>query len=126
MAARDQTVTPWGVSFQYTVDSEQMTLQTLQDATCERALPHRGACIGLALAPRRPVFPNAGTLFTSLGPAMQSGKSHLLSQPNVPIYTHSVNPKYSHFPAFTAAGTFGFIYIFRRDLMTHCVVRRQS
>lgn len=93
MAARDQTVTPWGVSFQYTVDSEQMTLQTLQDATCERALPHRGACIGLALAPRRPVFPNAGTLFTSLGPAMQSGKSHLLSQLNAPIYPHFVYPK---------------------------------
>ena len=97
MAARDQTVTPWGVSFQYTVDSEQMTLQTLQDATCERALPHRGACIGLALAPRRPVFPNAGTLFTSLGPAMQSGKSHLLSQPNVPIYTrHTLCTQSTH------------------------------
>lgn len=92
MAARDQTVTPWGVSFQYTVDSEQMTLQTLQDATCERALPHRGACIGLALAPRRPVFPNAGTLFTSLS-WMQSGKSHLLSQLNAPIYPHFVYPK---------------------------------
>ena len=86
-------------------------------------MPHRGALYRLGLAPRGRVFPNAGTLFTS--PSwMQSGKSHLLSQLNVPIYTHSVYPKHSHFPAFTAGGTFGFIYIFRRDLMTHCVVRR--
>ena len=84
-------------------------------------MPHRGALYRLGLAPRGRGFPNtAGTLFTS--PSwMQSGKSHLLSQLNVPIYTHSVYPKHSQFPAFTGGGRFGFIYIF---LLTHCVVRR--
>ena len=123
MAARDQTVTRWGVSFQYTVGRNRRRYR--RDTLHVTRVPHRGALYRLGLAPRGRVFPNAGTLFTSLS-WMQSGKSHLLSQPNVPIYTHSVYTKYSHFPAFTAAGTFGFIYIFRRDLMTHCVVRRQS
>ena len=99
MAAWDQTVTRWGVSFQYTVGWNRPRYR--RDTLHVTRVPHRGALYRLGLAPRGRVFPNAGTLFTSLS-WMQSGKSHLLSQPNVPIYTHSVYTKYSHFPAFTA------------------------
>ena len=117
MAAGDQTVTRWGVSFQYTVGWNIWRYR--RDTLHVTRVPHRGALYRLGLAPRGRVFPNAGTLFTS--PSwMQSGKSHLLSQLNVPIYTHSVYPKHSDLQA----GTFGFIYIFRWDLMTHWVVRR--
>ena len=116
MAAWDQTVTRWGVSFQYTVGWNRRRYR--RDTLHVTRVPHRGALYRLGLAPRGRVFPNAGTLFTSLSMRMQSGKSHLLSQPNVPIYTHSVYTKYSHFPAFTARHIWLYLHLSERSYDT--------